>query len=193
MTTPTASEPPEDNGDERDSDEQPELTLADALQRALQEALEEVAERVLEGEMVTTDEGLPETGDRQAIIRASVQRMMFSGPIPPPALLREYDEIVPGFAARIIDMAERQQANNHEFNISRIRVIESVTSSDERRTTRGMGFVGIFMIMGIGLAIGLASAGFIWPAVATFLGDLLLPTAVIFAALIQRARNKGDD
>ncbi|MYE05655.1 MAG: DUF2335 domain-containing protein [Chloroflexi bacterium] len=119
--------------------------------------------------------------------------MMFSGPIPPPALLREYDDIDPSFAARIIAMAERQQATNHEFNMTRLRVIESVTSSDERRTTRGMGLAGGFLFMGTGLAIGLAAAGFIWPAVATFLGELLVPVAIVVAALIQRTRNKSED
>lgn len=32
----------------------------------------------------------------------------YSGPIPPPAMLKEYDDAVPGAASRILDLAERQ-------------------------------------------------------------------------------------
>jgi uncharacterized membrane protein len=37
----------------------------------------------------------------------------FHGPLPPPSILRGYDEIVPGAAERIITMAEKEQAHRH--------------------------------------------------------------------------------
>ncbi len=39
----------------------------------------------------------------------------FSGPVPPPAVLREYNEILPGaeFADRIVRMAEKEQDHRH--------------------------------------------------------------------------------
>jgi len=36
------------------------------------------------------------------------QSMPYQGPITPPELLRQYDEIVPGAADRILEMAEEQ-------------------------------------------------------------------------------------
>jgi uncharacterized membrane protein len=39
----------------------------------------------------------------------------FSGPLPPPAILREYDEISPGAADRIIAMAEKEQSHRHSW------------------------------------------------------------------------------
>jgi uncharacterized membrane protein len=43
------------------------------------------------------------------------QQQFFAGPLPPPDLLREYDRIAPGFADRIIRMAETEGA--HRRNI----------------------------------------------------------------------------
>lgn len=39
----------------------------------------------------------------------------FQGPLPPPSILRGYDEIVPGAADRIVAMAEREQAHRHSW------------------------------------------------------------------------------
>lgn len=41
------------------------------------------------------------------IVRQEVA-MSFSGPLPPPEILKKYDEILPGAAERIIKMAEKQ-------------------------------------------------------------------------------------
>jgi uncharacterized membrane protein len=35
----------------------------------------------------------------------------FSGPIPPPLILKQYDDLVPGAAARILAQAEQQTAH----------------------------------------------------------------------------------
>ena len=39
----------------------------------------------------------------------------FSGPIPPPALLQQYDDVFPGAAERIVAMAEREAAHRHNL------------------------------------------------------------------------------
>lgn len=39
----------------------------------------------------------------------SVQHMRYEGPIPPPSVVRAYEEILPGAADRILAMAEREQ------------------------------------------------------------------------------------
>ncbi len=38
----------------------------------------------------------------------AITAQQFSGPIPPPELLRKYEELIPGAADRIMSMAERQ-------------------------------------------------------------------------------------
>lgn len=51
-----------------------------------------------------------------------VERNVYSGPIPPPELLRGYEEILPGTADRIIAMAEKQA--DHRRNLEKS-VVES--------------------------------------------------------------------
>ena len=54
----------------------------------------------------------------------------FSGPIPPPQVLREYDEILPGLAGRIVAQAERQTEH-------RISLESKVIESDISRSRQG--------------------------------------------------------
>ena len=58
-------------------------------------------------------------GIQQQPARSEVvtQRMSqsFSGPIPPPALLEKYNEIIPNAAERILIMAEKQQEHRQEL------------------------------------------------------------------------------
>jgi uncharacterized membrane protein len=50
------------------------------------------------------------------------QSQSFSGPLPPPEMLRKFDEVVPGAAERIIKMAEEQSAHRKDLEK---KVIES--------------------------------------------------------------------
>ena len=54
---------------------------------------------------------MPQNPTGQVTIAAS----RFSGPIPPPDLLRKYEEINPGFADRIMRQAEAQTAHRIEI------------------------------------------------------------------------------
>jgi len=79
-------------------------------------------------------------GRKRTTIQAQVAS--FQGPIPPPELLREYNEIVPNGADRIMKMAEAQSAH-------RIELESIVIKGDDRRADRGLytGFtIGIVML-----------------------------------------------
>ena len=39
----------------------------------------------------------------------------YSGPIPHPNILRQFEEVIPGSAERILKMAEKEQEHRHEF------------------------------------------------------------------------------
>ena len=60
----------------------------------------------------------------------------FSGPLPPPLVLREYNEIIPGLADRIVALAEKQTEH-------RIGIETKVINSDIGRSWGGLicGFV----------------------------------------------------
>ena len=62
----------------------------------------------------------------------------FSGPIPPPVLLKEYNAIDPSFAERIMLMAEREQT--HKINIDNANIAlqkETAKSRHKIITTQG--------------------------------------------------------
>jgi len=78
---------------------------------------------------------------RKTTIQA--QATSFQGPIPPPELLREYNEIVPNGAERIVKMAETQSAH-------RIHLESTVILGDDRRANWGLftGFtIGVLIIV----------------------------------------------
>ncbi|MEJ2763521.1 DUF2335 domain-containing protein [Photobacterium sp. MCCC 1A19761] len=52
-----------------------------------------------------------------------VQRVAqhYSGPIPPPKMLNEYESVHPGFAERIVSMAEKEQEHRHTVEKESVR------------------------------------------------------------------------
>jgi uncharacterized membrane protein len=82
-------------------------------------------------------------GDLSSIVAFSGSS--YSGPLPPPEILREFDQVVPGAAERIMRMAEKQQDH-------RIRLESKVITSDTYRSWAGLGLAGFlgFIIVGCG-------------------------------------------
>lgn len=74
----------------------------------------------------------------------------YQGPIPPPNLLSQYNEIVTDGAERIIAMAEEQQ--HHRIFLER-----TVVVGDSRRSWCGLilGFVAVLVVAGTGLTIAI--------------------------------------
>ena len=83
---------------------------------------------------------------------ATVQHEEFSGPIPPPSLFRQYDQIVPGAAERLLQMAEKQSAH-------RIELEHSVVASDIRKSERGQRFGFCIALFGLVCAFILGLVG----------------------------------
>lgn len=76
-------------------------------------------------------------------MRVEAQAISFQGPIPPPDLLRQYGEIIPNGADRIVKMAEAQSAH-------RIELESTVIHGDDRRANWGLvtGFtIGVVIIV----------------------------------------------
>ena len=67
----------------------------------------------------------------------------FEGPLPPPSILAQYDQVAPGAAERILGMAERQSSH-------RIALEARVVSSDVVRSYLGLllGFV-VVIVFGV--------------------------------------------
>jgi uncharacterized membrane protein len=101
--------------------------------------IEDAIERALEGKVQRRD--LPAIARKITQIAVSEQ---FSGPMPHPRHLKEYDEILPGAAERILHMAER----NLEHNASMDRQVVSAEVAD-RKLGMLLG-AGIFALLILG-------------------------------------------
>jgi uncharacterized membrane protein len=88
------------------------LTIPNPLQNPIETNLNTKVEEVIEG--------LPEKKKTEvkALIRAiSIKSEPFKSPIPPPYILKGYNEIIPNGADRILTMAEKQ--SNHRMSMER--------------------------------------------------------------------------
>lgn len=99
----------------------------------------------------------------------------FKGPLPPPALYKAYDEILPGTAERILDMVMNEQ--NHRQNWEN-RVLDAQKSDVHRGHWMGFG-------LGIGgLAVVAFCAWIGYPILAA--GSILIVIFGIIAAIFNR-------
>ena len=76
----------------------------------------------------------------------------FSGPIPHPAIMERYNQIIPGAAERILKMAEDQAAH-------RIGLEKSVIGSDIKKSETGQWFAFIIAVGGLMIAVWSLSKG----------------------------------
>ena len=137
------------------------------------------------------EEESAESGDKQELQSISIAaERSFSGPIPPPWLLREYEEILPGSADRIMKLAELETATLRDGYATRHRIAEAMAEEDGRRTRRGMYLGGA---LGGGLlvvAVVLALEGATWPAVVAAISQLVPTLAVFIPNARARWRNR---
>lgn len=75
--------------------------------------------------------------------RVAVNHQQFSGPLPHPSILSEYDLVVPGLAAQIVAMAEKEQAHRHqkETSINNANIFIASNDSGLKKTGQWMAFV----------------------------------------------------
>ncbi|MEG0783639.1 DUF2335 domain-containing protein [Carnobacterium sp.] len=149
-----------------------------SLEKSLSETLPDEVQQELT-EFIEDLESLPKEEKEKAILQLQMQttRMHYKGPMPPPEILRGYDDVVPGAADRIIVMTETQQKH-------RIELEKLVVSSNAKDAHLGVIFAfilgliiitgGILMILlDKGTAIG---AIFSFSGLATLLGTFIYGT-----------------
>lgn len=88
---------------------------------------------------------------RRALIQ-QIQTVAYQGPIPPPQMLADYDNMVPGLADRIVRKWEEQQ--DHRRKLER-----AVVERDEGRMDRSQKYALVVALAGLGMAAVLGLAG----------------------------------
>lgn len=86
--------------------------------------------------------------ERRHSLTVSRTGIAFRGPLPPPHILRGYEEVVPGAAERILAMAEKQ--SHHRLSLEAL-----VTTANVKAQVRGqwMAFVLATLVVGAGGAL----------------------------------------
>lgn len=99
-----------------------------------------------ESEVVATTESTSNTKSKQLLAQSRYSE--FSGPLPPPEILAKYEDVYPGAAKTIFQMAEKQSEHRRNMESENLRLAA-------RDSSRGSTFGFIIAISGIlsGLAI----------------------------------------
>ncbi|WP_368227246.1 DUF2335 domain-containing protein [Aeromonas sp. R1-1] len=157
---------------------------AEAEQRdleAIQLILREIPEPLLMQEVASRVEKEPS----ENIPRMVRQVSAFQGPLPPPAMLAQYEDICPGFADRIVSLTERQQG--HRIDIES----RSVTASiwNERL---GQIFAFIICMFTLVSSVWLISKDFTWSG-SLLAGGTMTGLAYIFITGRKQNEKSGDE
>lgn len=110
------------------SEDSSELTpIPESQKEDIQQVLQEVPDEVLI--RVIADRIQQEPNKKVRKVIQTVSQQTFSGPIPPPAMLGEYDTIQNGLADRIVSMAESQQTHRQSLEKQSV---EAAISTESR-------------------------------------------------------------
>lgn len=102
-------------------------------------------DRLSEEQMIELLEEQPEEIQDEVadkIIAKRVQSLTYSGPIPHPALLKEFNEVIPNGADRIMTMAEKQSSH-------RLKLEEDIVKANNRDSLLGVIFGGCIALSAI--------------------------------------------
>jgi uncharacterized membrane protein len=117
------------------------------------------------------------------VSQTQFQLEAFSGPIPPPEVLRQYDLVTDGAGDRLIALAEKEQQHRHD-------IVARAVEANIKRDTRGawMGFA----IAIIGLVISAAVIYFGRDNVGAVVGGSVLGGAdfVLLVSLFLRQESR---
>lgn len=91
--------------------------------------------------------------------RESISVSQFSGPVPPPALMKEYAEIDPDFPKRLFEIAERQQMHDHAVEKDIIATNKAIAHNHQTLERWGQIFGFILALIGLGTGIAALLSG----------------------------------
>lgn len=152
-----------------------------------QKDFKEFDELVIPDELKTvlSDPGLSEEKKKiilRAIVTTSVRKASsFSGPVPPPEILKGYNEVLQNGAERILMMAEKQ--SNHRMQLE-----DHAIKEELKQSRLGQVFGFILGLVGFGLATTLAM--FNHEAIAGIFGTTTILGLVTVFVLGKRAQQK---
>ncbi len=94
----------------------------------------------------------PSEKPSQNIHKVSITNQeIYEGPIPDPETLAKFESIQPGFAERLLSMAEKEQSARHKFTESMIELEKETAKTELLNFKRGqiLAFCSVILIVGI--------------------------------------------
>lgn len=105
----------------------------------------------------------------------------WSGPLPPPAALEQFERSAPGAADRILGMAEREEDHRHAQEREMLR-------SDARARTRGQWMAFLLALVIVAGGIWLIDQGKQWEGLVA----VLTPLATLIGIFVYSTRSSSD-
>jgi uncharacterized membrane protein len=145
----------------------------------------------MEGEIDVSGSSTPEKppkpakgeGENTEEIRLAAMAASWSGPLPPPAALEQFERASPGAADRILRMAEREEQHRH-------RLEQEMQRSDSKIRSRGQIMAFVLALMVIGGGVWLIDRGRNWEGLVA----ILAPVATLIGLfLYNQERGPGSD
>lgn len=141
-----------------------------------QEQATEEKVKEIEGELVENPKVLERLLERPQFM-AIVSQSSFRGPLPPPSMLREYNEIVDNGAERIMVRSEKEQAHRHSMQS------KTVTGNiDKDKRGQWMAFIITMVILAIATL-------FAWKGNTVFAGALITVDLIGLASVFIIGRS----
>ncbi|EHJ4142253.1 DUF2335 domain-containing protein [Escherichia fergusonii] len=141
-----------------------------------QEKVTEEKVKEIEGELVENPAILQRLLERPQFM-AIVRKSSFSGPLPPPSMLREYNEIVDNGAERIMVRSEKEQAHRHSMEYM---AMSGAIYKDKR---------GQWMAFTVTIIILAIATLFAWNGDTVFAGTLITVDLIGLASVFILGRN----
>ncbi len=124
--------------------------------------------------------------ESQMVVAARTEQ--FSGPLPPPEILKRYDEIVPGTAKNIIESFVNEGRHRREREDRQVAMCEEWAREDVSLQKRGQVFGFILAFTGIAGGLAVTAFGANIGAQIAGAGVSGVSLAAIVVAFLQRGR-----
>lgn len=125
----------------------------------------------------------------EARVRETQWSESFSGPLPPPAMLADYERVMPGMAERILRTVEKPIEMAHDQQVHRHQLENKVITSDIRRSWAGM-------VIGASLSMAAIVGGVLLvlnDKPAEGLASILAALGTLVAAFLRANKRRADD
>lgn len=100
------------------------------------------------------------SNEGDAVVQSSVEMAAaYSGPLPPPEWLRQYEEVLPGIADRMMALVESEVSNQHDASAHDRQMQERVVSAGITMAKRGQVVAALLGFSFLVAAVVLALTG----------------------------------